>query len=608
MTTRLAPALRRAAAALALALAWLPAAAQVTIAVNSTAQEVTLAQPTGVANGNCTLGEAILAANARNVVDGCNGTSAAGTMVTLDLQAGTYDFAQVGQNVAVIGTSTSPFALPGLSQPTTIRGNNAALRRSPAAGTPSMGLIALTTDGMVFRAAALRLEGGVRGLSANGLPAGTIATTQIALTEFRLTDVVIARPQGLAFSVPVTTLARLERVSFTGVDLRTTRSSVSGTGTSAVVFEVIDSEFADGRGGFSIQPGIEHASASVLVSGSRFLRNRGFSGAGLRISSGQPGLLVTLAGNQFIDNTGSSGGGVEIQLASDGAPSLVETSGNLFRGNVATANGGALRINGGNPLGYRFSSVGDTFEGNAGTDGGAMRIDGTLNQPILIERATFRDNSANSGAAVAFGATHVAIPRVAMRITRSTFTGNADTAGTANLVGVFGTGHRVQIDNSTLDGNFASARLVLGGNGDSSLDAEALTITRNTARFAIDAPTGGATLRNTVVAENFLVGACTAAQGGTITNAGGLFVQDPSCGVAARTEAARLGPLAANDGSTLNRLPLAGSPLLGAGVAPVLEPLFDQRGLPRVQFGATDIGAVESNSPVIFLSGFEPAD
>lgn len=597
------------AIALLYALGGETAHAQVTIAVNSTAQEVTLAQPTGVVNGNCTLGEAVLAANARGVVDGCNGTSMPGTMVTLDLLAGTYTFDQVGQNAVLGSNLPTPFAVPALTQSTTIRGNNAVLRRSTASGAPPMGLLAVATQGIIFRASALRLEGGVRGLSINGAPASTIATNAGELQEFRLTDVVVARPLGLAFNVSVTSLARLERVTFTGVDLRTTRSTLAGSGTGAIAIEVLDSEFADGRGGLSIQPGFQASAATILVSGSRFLRNRGFSGAGLRISSSQPGVQITLSGNQFIDNFGTDGGGVEILQTGAGAPAVVASSNNLFRGNMATGTGGALRITTNDPQGYRFSSTGDTFEANAATnEGGALRLDGNLAEPALIDRATFRDNAANSAAAIAFGGIHVNTPRTAMRITRSSFTGHADTAGTANLVGIFGPGHRVQFDNATIDGNFASARLLLGGNGDSSLDAEALTVTRNSARFAVDALAGGATLRNSVVAGNFIVAACASPLGGAIANAGGLFVQDASCNAAARSEDPLLGPLAANGGSTLNRLPLFGSPLLNAGVAPVLEPLFDQRNLARVRFGAADIGAVESDSPVIFLSGFEPVD
>ncbi len=590
-----------------LTIAAMPAVAQVTIAVNSTAQEVTVAQPTGVTNGNCTLGEAILAANARNVVDACNGTSAAGTTVTLDLLPGTYAFDRIGRNESLFSTPI-PLALPALTQSTIIRGNNAVLRRSPAPGTPAMGLVAVATEGVSLAISSLRLEGGVRGLSNASSTPSSIAALGVSLAEFRLSDVVIANPLGQPFSITVLSVARLERVTLTGVDLRTTRATLSSNGQLPVSIEVIDSEFADGRGGLSIQTGFEHASANVLVSGSRFLRNRGFIGAGLRILSNQPGAQISLVGNQFVDNTGTTGGGVEIQLPSDGAAALVTSSSNVFRRNVATGNGGGLRVNGTSPLGYRFTSSGDLFEGNAGTDGGALRIDGNLAEPALIERATFRDNGGNTGAAIAVFATHIVQPRTALRITRSSFVGNADTGGTANLVFIGVPEHRVQIDNSTIDGNFANARLVLGGNAGSVLDAEALTITRNSARFAIEAQSPGASLRNTVIAGNQFSAACSTSFGGTITNAGGLFVQDASCGAPARSEDPLLGPLALNGGTTVNRLPLFGSPLLNSGVAPVLEPLFDQRGVARVLFGSADLGAVESDSPVIFLAGFEPAD
>lgn len=597
------------AALFAFALVATPAVAQVTIAVNSTTQEVTLVQPFGIANGNCTLGEAILAANARAVVDGCNGASAPGSVVTIDLLPGTYTFDQVGQNAIAASSLTSPFALPELTQPTVLRGNNAVLRRSPAPGTPSMGLLVLATDGMSFSASALRLEGGVRGLSVVLNPAGTIATRNgVSLSEFRLTDVVIASPLGTPFNVSVTALARLERVVLTGADLRTTRPSLSSSGAGAVVFEVIDSEFADARGGLNIQPGGQNASASVLVSGSRFLRNRGVTGAGLRVSSNQPGLLVTLQGNQFIDNFGTTGGAVEIQLGPDGAPAVVTSSNNLFRGNVATANGGGLRVNGTSPQGYRFSSTGDIFEGNAGTEGGALRLDGILAQPALIDRATFRDNAANSGAAVAFVGSALGTAPLALRLTRSTLVGNADTAGLGNLIFASGQALRIQVDNATIDGNISSNRLLMGSNSDGILQAEALTITRNSARSAIDPQQGAATLRNSVIADNDLSFACNRTGGGTLANEGGLFVQDATCDSPARAEDPLLSPLAANGGSTLNRIPLFGSPLLNSGVAPVLEPLFDQRSLQRTQFGATDIGAVESDQPVIFLSGFEPGN
>jgi hypothetical protein len=65
----------------------------------------------------------------------------------------------------------------------------------------------------------------------------------------------------------------------------------------------------------------------------------------------------------------------------------------------------------------------------------------------------------------------------------------------------------------------------------------------------------------------------------------------------------RLGPLANNGGPTLTHAPLPGSPVIDAGTSD-LHLLTDQRGFPRVQGNATDIGAVESE--LIFRNGFDP--
>jgi hypothetical protein len=65
-----------------------------------------------------------------------------------------------------------------------------------------------------------------------------------------------------------------------------------------------------------------------------------------------------------------------------------------------------------------------------------------------------------------------------------------------------------------------------------------------------------------------------------------------AAGVIASTADPKLGPLQNNGGLTPTMLPLAGSPVLGAG-DPVSAPSTDQRGLARPQGGPTDIGAVQ---------------
>lgn len=124
-----------------------PAAAQVTIEVNATAQVVSVAQPSGVVNANCTLGEAILAANTRANVDACLGASTPADPITLSLVAGTYDFANVGANVAV-GPVSTPMALPAVQNSIALVGNGAVLRRSPDPDTPAMGFFRFDGTGL----------------------------------------------------------------------------------------------------------------------------------------------------------------------------------------------------------------------------------------------------------------------------------------------------------------------------------------------------------------------------------------------------------------------------------------------------------------------------
>jgi|GEM_PF-6630013 len=101
----------------------LESARAATITVNSLAQEVTLANPTGIVNGNCTLGEAILAANNDAAVDGCTAGSGDDTIV---LPAGVYTLSvaasfgslgdaiglpQVTSNIIIQGQDTAAFTI-----------------------------------------------------------------------------------------------------------------------------------------------------------------------------------------------------------------------------------------------------------------------------------------------------------------------------------------------------------------------------------------------------------------------------------------------------------------------------------------------------------------
>ncbi len=117
-----------------------PALFAATITVDSTAQEVTLANPTGTVNGNCTLGEAILAANTGMIVDTCNPTGGTPYTIVLDGTA-TYTLTAVHNNFY------GPNGLPPISSTITIQGNGATIERSTAGGTPNFRFFYVSGDG-----------------------------------------------------------------------------------------------------------------------------------------------------------------------------------------------------------------------------------------------------------------------------------------------------------------------------------------------------------------------------------------------------------------------------------------------------------------------------
>jgi uncharacterized repeat protein (TIGR01451 family) len=96
--------------------------AQATITVNSTAQEATQANPNGIVNGNCTLGEAIIAANTNTAVDACSAGQSGGTD-TIVLPAGIYLFVNKHHDGANFG---SPHGLPDVVTNITIQGAGAS--------------------------------------------------------------------------------------------------------------------------------------------------------------------------------------------------------------------------------------------------------------------------------------------------------------------------------------------------------------------------------------------------------------------------------------------------------------------------------------------------
>jgi predicted outer membrane repeat protein len=270
------------------------------------------------------------------------------------------------------------------------------------------------------------------------------------------------------------------------------------------------------------------------------------------------------------NNGGGGGGGVVVQ-----AGSLVLAD-STVTGNSATL-GGGIYANG--PLTVRNC----TISGNTGF--GAISASDTTS----VIDSTIADNQ---GTAIVFA------PLVAKTLTidRSTISGNVATTG---IGGIDLQGGTANLSNTTFSGNTGPV------GGDLWTDAAGVTLSLvNVTSAGSKAPallfdhTATVTLRNTLFAGT---GArCSA--GSRPTSQGHNLSSDATCNLTAATDKPGmdplLGPLAVNGGATRTHALLAGSPAINAGDATGLEAL-DQRGMPRVQFAAVDIGALEVPEPAI---------
>jgi hypothetical protein len=249
---------------------------------------------------------------------------------------------------------------------------------------------------------------------------------------------------------------------------------------------------------------------------------------------------------------------------------------------------------------------GVTFTGGDNTFGGAIHITLGTSSLVLVESAVTGSSATFGGGIYSNGS---------LTVIDSTFSGNQTTSfggavfltsGTASISGsTFADNHSgafagaiynqtadVEIVNSTISGNDADA---FGGgiyqqNGSMLLDS--VTIANN------DAPTGGAirvqggsveALR-TIIANNSDENCAE-----PLNSSGNNLDDDGTCGLNELSDInneALLGPLADNGGPTLTHALLEGSPAIDTG-GDVVCRATDQRGVPRPQGPACDIGAFE---------------
>ncbi len=333
---------------------------------------------------------------------------------------------------------------------------------------------------------------------------------------------------------------KLTNVTFSGNSASNNGGGMFNTNSSPSLTKVAFT----GNSATSSGGGLYNDSSSPKLTNVTFTSNSapGNGGGMFNTNSSSPSLTnVTFTGN----STNGNGGGMYNDSSS---PKLVNVT---FKGNSATSNGGAIySANTSNP-----SITNATFSSNsAGNNGGAIYNDGSL----MLTGATLSHNSASSyGGGIFNNSGNSALADL-------TFAGNFAIAGGGIFIG---NGSPALI-NATFSGNTASA------NGGAMFVFSGSPVVYNSIFWGdspqeiLSAPT--LTINYSILQGTTCPGTCTA-----------VYNLDP-----------KLGPLQNNGGFTQTMALGAGSAAIDTGNMPTCV-IKDQRGVPRPQGGACDMGAYE---------------
>ncbi|MCS6853001.1 MAG: Ig-like domain repeat protein [Gemmataceae bacterium] len=353
------------------------------------------------------------------------------------------------------------------------------------------------------------------------------------------------------------------------------------------------------------------------------------------------GDLVSGSLRDAILNT-PAGGIVDFQSGLSGTINLDTSAGPLVINKNLTILGpgaSAITVSGQSAIrvfeiqpGFSVTISGLTIQdGSTNLDGGGILNHGTL----VLSGCVVKNNSSTNGAGLANMATSAP---ASVTIVNSTFEFNVATtfggaiynatsgpfAASMQIIGsallnnstgnnggaIFNT-QNLGLVNSTIAANSAGG---LGGGIHSTglLDLTNVTVTNNVASSSGGGinETGTAQLKNTIVAENTAgnfpdyAGTVDLALHNLIGNGAGSFGFLPGNGNLVGTASSpinpQLGPLQFNGGPTQSRYPLAGSPVINAGLNAAAVGANDQRGpgFNRVVNLVVDIGAVEFQPPL----------
>jgi CSLREA domain-containing protein len=517
---------------LAVGLVAAPAARAATISVNTTADELDN-------DGNCSLREAVRAANSDAVADSCAKGNGADT---IKLRAGLYRFS------SALGTTGENGGLQGdldITAPLTIKGAGAT---ATVVDANQLDRVFEVRPGVPATLSRLTIENGKPPAGSDGGGALIDSGATLGLVA----DLVSSNQAESGAGVRVGDGGALSTSGSAVIGNSATAAGggIAHIGTTATLKNTIVAGNSANHGG-GITNGIEDVTSTMSIAGGAISGNQATaSGGGIDTLKKLSLTGAEISGNQ----AGGSGGGLFIEIH---APPVTLTRATVSRNTTVSGVGGGIDNE-------SVLTVADsTVSGNRGGDnGGGISSTGTL----TVNRSTLSDNFGFDGDGLNnYGDA---------TLTNTTLSGNGSISPGGRGGGIFNaSGDSLTLRNDTIYQNIASAQAGDGGN----LYKE-----------------GPVSAKDTIVANALTSGNCGGL--GTITSLGRNLDYDSGgdihpCFVPPDLNGdPALGSLKDNGGPTRTHALGTLSAALNAGAG--CEPT-DQRGVPRPQGSACEIGAYE---------------
>lgn len=363
---------------------------------------VTTTTPDATNDGQCSLFEAVYAAESNSAVDSCE--SGSGLSDTIDIPAGTYE---------ILIPASAGLGLPHVTTNIVFRGaGSAATIIQRASNAPSFTLVQVDTPS-TFEG--LTLKGG---RTNGGAGAAILGAPGVSLT---LTDVVVTGSRGgVAWWPAVGVVTNCKFVDNEGA-ISTRFDNTSPLDIEGSIFE---DNVAAGQGALSV-------TGPITITDSIFRGNGTSSGGGGGAIDSLTDL--TIRGSLFEGNQAAQGSGGAIRSAG-----TLDIATSAFVSNGASY-GGAVWLEGGN-------IVNATFSGNSATvRGGAIGVSGSAT--LIVNNVTLAANqSAQGGGLVTSSAGALVLSNSALATNTSpdgadcaTLDGAVISSGGYNFIGV-GTG------------------------------------------------------------------------------------------------------------------------------------------------------------------------